>query len=40
MIADAYSLYAGFYFLAGIIIFANFLVYFMPKDGVKTVAAT
>jgi len=32
LIADAYSLYAGFYFLAGIIISANLLVFFMPKD--------
>jgi MFS family permease len=32
MIADAFSLYAGFYFLAGIIIFANVLVFFMPED--------
>lgn len=32
MIADAYSLYAGFYFLAAIIISANLLVFFMPKD--------
>ncbi|HYH42911.1 MAG TPA: MFS transporter [Burkholderiales bacterium] len=32
VIADAYSLYVGFYFLAGIIIFANLLVFFMPKD--------
>jgi sugar phosphate permease len=32
VIADAYSLYAGFYFLAGIIIFANVLVFFMPAD--------
>ena len=30
IIADAYGLYAGFYFLAGIIIFANVLVFFMP----------
>ncbi len=32
MIADAYSLYAGFYFLAAIIVSANLLVFFMPKD--------
>jgi MFS transporter, FSR family, fosmidomycin resistance protein len=32
MIADAYSLIAGFYFLAGLIIFANVLVFFIPKD--------
>lgn len=33
VIADASDLYTGFYFLAGTIIFANFLVFFMPKDG-------
>ena len=32
IIADAYSLYAGFYFLTAIIISANLLVFFMPKD--------
>jgi MFS family permease len=32
IIADAYSLYVGFYFLAGIIISGNLLVFFMPKD--------
>lgn len=36
LIADAYSLYAGFYFLAGIIISANLLVFFMPDDNPKT----
>lgn len=30
MIADATDIYTGFYFLAGTIIFANFLVFFMP----------
>ena len=40
MIADAYSLYAGFYFLAGIIIFANLLVFFMPQDSKAAVVAT
>ena len=35
LIADAHGLYAGFYFLAGIIIFANVLVYFMPPDPPK-----
>ena len=39
MIADAFSLHAGFYFLAGIIIFANVLVFFMPHDTVQPVAA-
>jgi MFS transporter, FSR family, fosmidomycin resistance protein len=39
MIADAYSLYAGFYFLAGIIIFANLLVFFMPAGTKTTVVA-
>ncbi len=38
MIADAYSLYAGFLFLAAIIILANGLVFFMPHD--KPQAAT
>ena len=36
MVADAFSLYAGFYFLAGIIIFANLLVFFMPETRSKT----
>ena len=31
MIADATSVYTGFYFLAGTIIFANVLVFFMPN---------
>lgn len=31
MIADATDIYTGFYFLAGTIIFANFLVFFMPS---------
>jgi len=38
LIADAFSLYAGFYFLAGVIIFANVLVYFMPPDPPRTAA--
>jgi len=38
-IADAFSLYAGFYFLAGMIIFANFLVFFMPEDAVQPATA-
>jgi MFS transporter, FSR family, fosmidomycin resistance protein len=37
-IADAFGLYAGFYFLAAIIIFANVLVVFMP-DAEKPQAA-
>jgi sugar phosphate permease len=40
LIADAWSLYAGFYFLAGIILFANLLVFFMPEETVKTARAT
>jgi sugar phosphate permease len=39
IIADAFSLYAGFYFLAGTIIFANVLVFFMPNDSVRPVTA-
>jgi sugar phosphate permease len=39
IIADASDLYTGFYFLAGTIIFANFLVFFMPKDGPARAAA-
>jgi MFS family permease len=31
MIADAYDIYTGFFFLAGTIIFANVLVFFMPN---------
>ena len=31
-IADAFGLYAGFYFLAGLIISANVLVFFMPAE--------
>ncbi len=31
MIADAYDIYTGFFFLAGTIIFANLLVFFMPN---------
>jgi sugar phosphate permease len=38
MIADAFGLYAGFYFLAGIIIFANLLVFFMPDNEPRKVA--
>ncbi len=32
MIADAYDIYTGFLFLAGTIVLANFLIFFMP-DG-------
>lgn len=32
LIADATDVYMGFYFLAGTIILANLLVFFMPKD--------
>jgi sugar phosphate permease len=31
MIADAYDLYTAFYFLAGTILFANLLIFFMPN---------
>jgi len=31
MIADAYDIYTGFYFLAGTILFANVLVFFLPR---------
>ena len=34
MIADATDIYTGFYFLAGTIIFANVLVFFMPSGKV------
>ena len=41
IVADAFGLYAGFYFLAGIIIFANGLVFFMPDtQKLKAAAAT
>ena len=42
MIADAYDIYTGFFFLAGTIIFANVLVFFMPDtaDGQKAAPAT
>jgi MFS family permease len=37
MIADAYDIYTGFYFLAGTILFANLLIVFMPSErAVKT----
>jgi FSR family fosmidomycin resistance protein-like MFS transporter len=38
-IADAYGLIAAFYFVAGTIVIANFLIFFMPKeDEVKAAA--
>jgi sugar phosphate permease len=36
MIADATNLYVGFYFLAGTIIFANLLVFFIPNTEAPT----
>jgi hypothetical protein len=39
VIADAYDIYAAFYFLAATIIFANFLVFFVP-NGEAPQAAT
>lgn len=39
LIADATSVYMGFYFLAAMIILANLLVFFMPKDTPQVVAA-
>ncbi|HYC44716.1 MAG TPA: MFS transporter [Burkholderiales bacterium] len=38
LVSDAYGLYAGFYFLAGLIMFANVLVFFMPADTQKNAA--
>lgn len=38
MIADAYDIYTGFFFLAGTIIFANVLVFFMPSGAPAKVA--
>ena len=35
MIADAFDIYTGFYFLAGTIAFANLLVFFMPNGEVR-----
>jgi MFS family permease len=40
MIADSYGLYAGFYFLAGVIICANALVFFIPDEKLKVAPAT
>jgi len=39
MIADAYDIYTGFFFLAGTIIFANVLVLFMPDTTIAQDAA-
>jgi FSR family fosmidomycin resistance protein-like MFS transporter len=39
VIADAWDIYAAFYFLAGVIIFANFLVVFVPNGDAHRVAA-
>ena len=38
IIADTWSVYAAFYFLAGTIIAANLLVLFVPKDGARASA--
>ena len=38
VIADAWDIYAAFYFLAGVIIFANFLVIFVPNGDTGRVA--
>ena len=35
MIADAYDIYTGFYFLAGTIALANVLIFFMPNGKVR-----
>ena len=35
MIADKFDIYRGFYFLAGIIVFANLLVFFLPKENAR-----
>jgi MFS family permease len=40
MIADAYDIYAAFYFLAGTIILANALVFFVPNHDRRVAAAT
>ena len=40
MIADAYDIYTGFFFLAGTIIFANVLIFFMPNSAAaRTIVA-
>lgn len=40
MIADAYDIYTGFFFLAGTIVFANLLVFFMPDTAAGRKAAS
>jgi len=35
MIADAYDIYTGFFFLAATIVFANLLVFFMPDTAAE-----
>ena len=35
MIADNFDIYKGFYFLAGTIVFANLLVFFLPKESTR-----
>jgi FSR family fosmidomycin resistance protein-like MFS transporter len=37
VIADAYDLYTGFYFLAGMIAASNFLIFFIPNGEVRQV---
>jgi fucose permease len=39
MIADASDIYTAFFFLAGTILFANVLIFFMPKDSGHAKAA-
>lgn len=39
LIADAYDIYTGFLFLAGTIVLANFLIFFMPDGGQREAAA-
>lgn len=35
MIADAYGIFSAFYFLAGVIVFANLLIFLMPDTAAK-----
>ena len=35
LIADSYDIHKAFYFLAGTIVLANLLVFFLPKDSIK-----
>ncbi len=39
LIADAWGVYAGFYFLAGAIIAANLLVLFVPREAARAASA-